>query len=221
MGIKTSKGVLGSISGTVGTVVLSRWRGLEIAKSLPVSNKNKKVSEAKADQNQLFALVRKFLTFDEDGIFNVSFPLPGNSKFHPKNAVTSYHMLHAVVGAYPDYSIDLSKMKFSQPVKTTENGWNAVFTGEERVGLTIKWELNPYPKKSTQLDDEAVIVAFDTKQNKLHLLTTSAQRHLLTYTMPFKNAKKKHEFYCWMFFVSKDKKLVSETEYLGMVTMMA
>jgi len=214
-------GSLGSIRGKVGTIVLSGWRGLEIAKSLPVFNKNLKISKAKVSQNQLFALVRKFLTFSGDEIFNVSFPLSKKSKLHPKNEVTSYHLLHAVIGSSPDYSIELSKMKFSRPVHTTENGWNAVFIGEEGVGLIIKWELNPFPKKATQLDDQAVIVIYDTKFNAFRAFNYCVQRQSLAFTIPFTNPHKQHKFYCWLFFVSQDKKLVSEAEYLGMVTMMA
>jgi hypothetical protein len=87
----------------------------------------------------------------------------------------------------------------------------------EDGGFTVNWELNPFPGKSTQLDDEAVVVFYDTKIDQF-FTANRVQRNSLTCKLNVIRKLTGNDFACWIFFVSADGKLVSETEYLGTLT---
>ncbi|WP_158796636.1 DUF6266 family protein [Pedobacter sp. L105] len=220
MGIRTKAPIIGDISGKVGTVVLSTWRGLNIIKEVPSTRKNKKVPEKVAQQNGLFKIVSQFLEFSGNDIIKRGYQLRKKENMTAFNFATSYHMLNAVTGTFPNFSIDLSKVKFSRPLNSTQKGWNAVFIEDENGDLKVKWELNPFPKKTTQLDDEAVVIFYNATRGNFRI-SYDVQRSSLGYIYPVKRQPSLvgHEIFSWLFFISADGKLVSETTYLGMLKM--
>ncbi len=193
--------------------------GIGVVKSTPSKNwKSKKLSEREKQQQHLFSLVNGFLTGMDNKILNTGYQFSGNSKMTAFNAALSYHIKHAVSGEYPDYRIEMDKVKLSRPVRSTENGWNSIMTAEKDKGLVISWELNPFPDRNTRTDDQAVIVFYD-KNREMFLLRNGIKRSLLTFTLTPLIYSAGHELYCWIFFVSADGKRVSETEYLGRLKM--
>lgn len=222
MGIRTKAPVIGDITGKVGTIVLSSWRGLNVVKEAPPSKRKskKKVSKKLAQQNGLFKIVNQFLKLDGSDVIKRGYQLRKKEEMTPLNFATSYHMLNAVTGTYPEYSIDLSKVKFSRPLNSTQEGWNAAFTEEENGDLRVNWELNPFPQKTTQLDDEAVVVFYNASRGYFRM-SENVQRSSLGYTFPIKRKSSMvgNEIFSWLFFISADGKLVSETTYLGMLKM--
>lgn len=220
MAVRRKDSVLGDMSGRVGTIVLLAWKGLNLMKILPVSRKSKKASKIQLPQNVTFKLVMDFLLKVGDEVFNVGYQLSRKSKMTWLNAVTSYHLLNAIEGEHPDCGINLSKVKFSRPVKVTENGMNAAFEGGAGCFLAVNWELSSFPDKTTHLDDEAVIVLYNKDIDEFFTMY-GLRRNLLGYTFPVFKSFAGHEVFSWIFFVSADKKRVSETEYLGMIKVIA
>lgn len=218
MATRRNASMLGDFNGRIGTVVLSSWKRVSTMRGVPVINKNKKPSEKRAYQNDVFSKVMNFLRSAAD-VISIGFQEPKKAKMTALNAATSFHLLNAIVGDPADPYIDLAKVKFSCPIWSTQSAWNPVLFAEEGKKITVTWELNPFPQKCTQLSDKVFLLFYDKQKDRFLTsegrVNRSAQRCSSTL---MKDAGS--EIYCYMFMASADGKLVSETEYLGAVTLM-
>lgn len=216
MGILTKSSALGVVTGKVGDIQLSRRFDKIVVRSLPEFKRRRKFSDVQKAQHALFKLVGNFLSFPGHKIFERGYQFPKKKTMTGQNAATRYHVLNAIVGTYPECSFDLSMVKFTMPLRPTENGWNAQFAVAEEGAMEVSWELNSFPEISTRLDDEPIIVFYDDTFGSFYV-RSATQRRSLSYH--FKHAKYKisHDFHCWLFFLSANGKLVSETKYLGML----
>lgn len=216
MATKRNASVLGDYNGRVGTVVLSNWLSIDTMKARPIKRTNKKPSEKLVQQNDVFSKVTDFLRSAADVIY-IGFQQPRKAKMTALNAATSFHMLNAVVGDPADPYIDLAKVKFSCPIRSTQSVWNPVLSAEPGRKITVKWELNPFPNKNTQLDDKVFLLFYDKKENCFLTSEGDVKRNAMGYSCTLMPGTG-NEIYCYMFMASADGKLVSETEYLGVVT---
>lgn len=208
-----SKSVLGNIRGKVGHIVLTNWKKVLVVKGLPAQTK--KASDNQQLQRALFSSVTKFLG-KATAIYRLGYQLPKKSSVTQMNLATTYHMANAVVGQYPDFSMDLSKIRFTNALRPTENGWNAKLTRVANSHAEVSWEINPFPEKVTQLDDQAVVVIYDSYENRFFMYKNGVQRRGLSCVIDHHTSAGLEIFY-WLFFISADGKFVSETEYLGSV----
>lgn len=221
MGVQIKGAVIGDISGKVGNVVLSKWKGLRIAKSRPGRISKRMITKEQIEERELFSVVMKFLRTLDPGkeIFKKGFQLKTGEHLTAINAAVSWHLHHAVEGEYPDYRIDLSQLKFSRSLRSTENGFRLKISGLEGRVIDISWELNSYREKTTQLDDRAVVVYYWVSLddgNGTTILDEGTQRSELHTTFKLPHSLIGAEVHFYIYFTSADGKLVSETEYLGM-----
>lgn len=214
MAIVVKNSSVGTLRGKTGDTVIVRWKGLTVSRDVPHKTGNKKSSTASASREQLFKCVMTFFK-KTSSLIQIGYPMPRRAKMTAMNKAVSYHLLNAVTGEYPDYLIDLSKIKFTCPAQSVENAWKAELYAEKEGLIGVKWELNPYPKRSTQLDDLAYTVFFNADLEQL--ISVKTERESLNKAITRIDWKVGQEIYCWLFFVSADEKLVSTTEYLGMV----
>src|ERR1044072_2087812 len=109
---RSSKGILGNVSGTVGTVVGAKWRGKSYLRSKPDVKKNAKRSDTQLAQQAKFSLARTFQQGMKDlldiGFKTTAVGLTGQNK-------ALGHMLKkAIAGTYPDFSIAYNKVIVSE-----------------------------------------------------------------------------------------------------------
>lgn len=214
MAIVVKSSIIGTLKGKIGDVVLSTWNGIHVARDVPHKTGRKKSSAKSASREQLFKCVMAFFKKTAP-LLQIGYPKTGKDKMGGMNKAVSYHLLHAVSGEYPDYYMDLSKIKFTCPLQLVENAWNAELYAEENGLIGVRWESNPYPRRETQLDDKAYMILYN--QHKAALISLVTERDALNKSSIRKDWKAGEEIYGWLFFVSADEKLVSPTEYLGMV----
>lgn len=206
--------LLGNYRGKVGPVQLVKWKGINIMKGLPSHRlKRWKASDQQQKNIVLFAKVSRFAQHIKK-VIKIGFQVPKGKKMSEVNLATSYFLLNAVIDDGANYALDLEKIKFSQPVRFTENGWNAKLSSSEDHTLSITWQLNPFPEKSTELDDIAVVVVYN-KLNAFFTYRMDVTRHHQLWSMKLDSEWQKSEMFCWLFFMSSDGKRVSETQYLG------
>lgn len=221
MGKATSRSVIGDYTGKVGPVIFSTWLDISTVKAFPARKKNYKLSEKQTHQVTVFSRVTDFLLPVQNTI-NIGFQQPKKAKMTALNKATSYHLLNAVVGEPSEPCLDLAKIKLSWPIKSTQAAWNAALIAEEGRKVTVKWELNPFPQKCTQLNDQVSIVFYDKELNWYQeILPGNVTRSTLSYTYTVQEKCIGHDIFAYMFLISADKKLVSETEYLGVVKVLA
>jgi len=152
---KISKGILGAFSGKVGPVVGSNWRSIAYIKASPKkANKKLKRSAAQIANQQKFRFVSEWLVpfhpYVSIGFLNLS-----NVKSEI-NLAFSENFHRAVVGVYPDISIDYSKVVVS---KGELGGLTdpSVELNDPNL-LYISWSDNPGQRVS--YDDQLMLVVY-------------------------------------------------------------
>lgn len=221
MAVRIKGSVMGDFKGKVGDAVMVAYKGMFVIKSKPVSYRCSANVKKQGSSKAIFKSVMEFLNSVGSDVFHIGFQLPKKSRMTALNAATSYHLLHALEGEFPDYRIDLTKVKFSRPLLSLENGYQAVVENGEKFYVALRWGLNPFPAKSTQLDDKAVIVTYNTNRNNFDVSEDHPRRDALGFELLRNLGKAGDELYIWLFFISDDKKRVSETQYLGTITLIA
>jgi hypothetical protein len=218
MATRRNASILGDFNGRIGTVVLSKWKGTSTMRGVPIKRKNKKSSKKQTHQNTIFSKVEYFLR-SAATVISIGFQQQKKAKITALNAATSFHMLNAVIDDPADPYIDLAKVKFSCPIWSTQPAWNPVLLAEEGRKIIVTWELNPFPQKCTQLSDKVFLLFYDKQKDRFLTSEGRVNRAAMSCSCTLmKNTG--IELYCYMFMVSADGKLVSETEYLGMVKLM-
>ena len=103
---KIPDGLLGHVSGGIGPLVGSKWKGLSVIRSRPPL-KRRKSSESQLKQMAKMALVSSFVQ-PLSGFLNRYYPLTLNmSSF---NRAISYNMRNAIDGDYPDFRISFTRV---------------------------------------------------------------------------------------------------------------
>lgn len=209
----------GEYTGKVGTAVLSPWKNIMTMRSLPRRRKKPKSTKL-VRQNDLFKMVTEFL-YGALPAISIGYQQTKKASMTKVNAATSYHLLHAVVQGPADPAIDMAKIKLSKPIWLTQPAWKTSIVAEPNRIIRVSWQLNPFPHKSTRLDDQAVMAIYDDQIKKFYVRNESVDREALTCTIRTNPCTEGHDYFCYLFMVSADGKLVSPTQYLGAVTIIA
>lgn len=103
---KSEDGFFGKLSGKIGNVVVSSWKGIPYIKSKPSGN----TSNTKAQQNQRnkFKLVIDFVNAVKP-VINAGFKW-NTERMTEMNSATSYIMKNALKGKHPELEIDYSSV---------------------------------------------------------------------------------------------------------------
>lgn len=220
MAVRIKGSVMGDFTGKVGDAVMVVWRDVFVVKSKPASYRCSSAAKRQASPKAIFKSVMEFLNSVGSDVFHTGFQLPEKSRMTALNAATSYHLLHAVQGEFPDYRIDLTKVKFSQPRLILENGYNVAVESGRKLYVALRWELNPFPAKSTQPDDKAIIISYNKNRRGFEVYNDLPRRDALGFVFLHDLGRAGDELHTWIFFVSDDRKRVSETQYMGKITLM-
>ena len=209
--------ILGDYFGAIGTVVLSKWKGIFILKSRPIKRTKKTKSGKVIQQNNVFGMVSSFLASALEMI-NLCYQGPKLATMTPFNAAVAYHLKNAFTGDPNDPGINLELIKFGFPIRKTQSVWNPMLSLGEGNNVLINWETNPFPHKNTELDDKVILVFYNKNGGVFRCIRKVIERSDLSFTEKFDRGYAGDEIYWYLFLISADGKLVSETEYLGMVT---
>jgi uncharacterized protein DUF6266 len=216
MGKNKSRSILGDYTGKISTVVLSSYRGTPTMRSLPAPS-SKAASSKQLRQRDIFKIVGEICRPVKD-IIKIGYQLPKKSAMSPLNAAASYHMKNCIGGTAANPHFEFANFRLSKPMRKTQQAWNAKVSAEGGNMINVNWELNPYPQKCAQLNDKVIIVFYNAKTHRFFSFRNACRRSDLAFSYTFNETCTGHDFFCYMFMVSADKKLVSETAYLGMVT---
>lgn len=222
MGKVTPRSLLAGSRGRIGPVVVTGWLAIDVIKGRPSRKrkKGKKQTEGQLAQQEIFGKVMYLLT-PVQKLINVGFQQPRNPTSMPVNAAVSLTRTTAVFSIEGKEYIDLSKIKLSKPIHRTETTWNPVVKAEAGRKITVSWELNPFPEKCTRLDDRMLIAFFDQEMNVFSMTHGTAERSACTFSNIRARNTLGHEIFVYTFLVSADGKLVSDTDCLGPVTVIA
>ena len=205
-----SKGILGSFTGKIGTVIGSTWKGISYMRSLPKPS-TKAPSEAQMEQRIKLALAVNFLK-PAKAIINVGFKSQavGNTSF---NVATSLLVKQAFSGTYPDFEIDYSKVVFSSGELI--GPWNAALASTTAATVNVSWTNNTGAMANAT--DKAVLIVFNEAKGQFVTTMDGAARSVSLSNLSVPGSFSGDEVQVWMAFISNDGKLISSSVYVGSV----
>jgi hypothetical protein len=133
----------------------------------------------------------------------------------PLNAAVSYHVKEAVTGLSPDFSIDASKVTFSQGELT--GAWSPLAESTLPASIDFSWEDNTGTGLSEE-DDQAILLVHNPNKAQYVALENAADRSAGEVNLILPSNFIGDEVDCWMSFCTKDGKRMATSVYVGKVT---
>jgi len=209
-------GQSGQVNGKVGEMVVSKWKKKIVSRAAPGKAK-KKGSTLQLAQRQRLSLVSSFLAKIAAAI-NIGFQ-SCNRKMTPVNEATRFHLNKIILGSYPDYSLDFTKVKLTLPysVDRIADGLKVAIAIEDSHVLVINWIKSDFPNRLTKLADQAYVLCYDADSERAYFFKQIASRADVTARLVMPESFKNKQVHGYLFFVSDNGKLVSDTHYLGLI----
>jgi len=206
------KGILGGFSGKVGTVVGASWRGISYMRSLPQKVRNPR-TQGQRSQRTKFALALSLLK-PMTPLLRTGWRLFAR-KQSAFNAAMSHTLANAVVGNYPDYQIDVSKVLISrgnlQPASSasaTVASGNIEFAWSDNSGIG-----------SAKQTDKALIAILNLEKGEAITNDAGAERMEEKQTVILPDEWNGDEVQVYLGFVSEDGREVANSVYLGAISL--
>lgn len=206
----SNKGILGNVSGTVGTVVGTTWRGKSVLRSRPDKNKNRRKSDKQLVQQAKFALGISFMQVMKDlleiGFKTTAIGLTGQNK-------ALAHMLKkAITGTYPDFQIAYNKVLISQG--TLHNAFDTKVSVATKEAIQFSWTDNSIVSNANEND--LVLMAAYCPEFNCTVFRLGNKRNAATDTlqMPGFSGKMVHT---WVSFITEDGEDIATSFYTGEV----
>jgi hypothetical protein len=212
MGI-INKGILGPVSGTVGTVIGASWKGISYLRSQPTSRRTS-FSQAQLEQQAKFALVMKFLQ-PMTPLLSVSFRDYAVEMSGFNNAMR-YTLKNAVTGTYPAYTIDYNVALVSRGDLPNALSPAAASTVADTV--TFQWVDNSGVGKAMPTDP-SILVVYCPSRNQCIFTTAGAVRSAGTDALSVA-AFSGLQVETYIGFLSTDGKNVASSIYTGSLTVL-
>ncbi|KIO76127.1 hypothetical protein TH53_16780 [Pedobacter lusitanus] len=213
------QGLIGTFTGKMGSLVISKWKNRYVGKSRPKAS-SKPATVLQLDYRSRFALIGQFLRrFQQIIPIGYQDSQVGTT---PGNEAMKYNLLHAISGVYPDYKVDFASVKLSEPGYAGEidGGTDPVLSVLPQAKIKLSWK-NParfnYPHTK---DTDIAYAVFYHPEKKMSVYPTRPLRSKLELELDLPGMFL-GEVHGWLFFGSADRKLVSHTQYLGKVTVIA
>ena len=205
------KGILGSFSGKVGTVVGSSWNGIDYMRSLPRPS-SKAPTDLQLIQRVKLALATGFLR-PVSALVNIGYKSLA-VKQTGFNVATAQVIADAFTGIYPDLEIDYSKVLISKGNLT--GAWNAVAASNAANTLNLSWTDNS-GSGTGKPDDKAVLLAYNAEQNQYVYTINGGERSTGVDSLLLPANFSGDTVHIWIAFIAADKKTISTSIYAGTV----
>ncbi|WP_285058281.1 DUF6266 family protein [Pedobacter ginsengisoli] len=216
---RLKSGLYGPLVGKLGNVIHYVWRGMNVSRM--VSHKtNIPATIPQLASRKKFTMAQKFVAPIGDFISYSFHPATkGKTKF-PQNEASSLFRKHAIMGEYPDYYTDYSKVIMSKGDLPAP-----VNAGVSRSGdlLIFTWETNPnwnYKLKS----DQVMLMAYLPDTMNAFFNVGGARRTAGTDVLEFHPQpgtqdwiKRDTVVETYLAFISNDRQQVSDSVYTGQI----
>ncbi len=207
---KISKGILGPVSGTVGTVVGANWKGISYLRSK--ANRSKRVATIKQEQQRAkFALAVQF-TRPLGGLFKQTFGRTAGD-MTGTNSALSYIIKNAIIGNFLNYDLDYSKILVSRGGWMKASKPAAVVNGSL---VSFSWENNSGNASATANDSTVLVVYCPALKQAVYSTSTTVRsevRQDIDVTQ-FKG----QDVHTYIAFIAADGKDVSDSIYINKLT---
>lgn len=194
----------GAISGKHGTAVASTRNGKSILRVFTPAKSN---SPAQQVQRMKFGITTKSLNVLRNLIYI------GFGGLYGFYSAVSYALRHAVVGDYPDFSLDYAKVLVS--TGTLPQSVNVGIAVVANTGAEITWNTETW---STGSADDMIYIGFLNPATQMPVFVEAqARRNEGRLTVPLPRTWVGATIHAWLFFVSPDGQQSSVSQYLGTI----
>jgi hypothetical protein len=208
---KINQGILGGFSGKVGNVIGGNWKGIDYMRVKPASVANPR-TEGQVDQRSKFSTVLQFLQ-PLKGFIKVGFR--GYAiKMTEFNSAMSYNLNNAVIGSYPDFSVDFANALLSRGGLT--GALNASAGSELAGSVQFAWADNTIDGNA-RATDKAMVLIYNQNKKEAVYLTDGAVRTTESQTLTVPDQYSGDTVHAFIAFISEDGKEISNSKYIGSV----
>ena len=208
-------GVLGGFRNKTGAVIGSYWRTLDIIKGIPRIS-GKAPTETQRDQRLKFKLVTSFLSWF-GSMIKIGYKSLSDIDT-PMNVAVSFHLREAVIGVYPNFTLDYTKVMFSQGRLTFETPAAASIVPAQ---VDFTWRGDSLNDEYNTEEDRVSFMIFNPTRFKFVSIKNVVARSIGAYSMAIPAEYSGEQVHCYMAMNSVSiKELASNSEYLGLVTVL-
>lgn len=206
-----SKSNFGKISGKVGEGVGSRWRGIKYLRSLPTKS-GKPATVSQLAVYAKFALSAARLSPIKD-ILYIGFSDKKLNTITGYNAAVKLFITNAILGEYPDYTVDYSKMQLSKGSLRHLSHLTLDYSGGL---LRLEWTVRQ-GDRSSFADDKVMVVVYNETTN-LYTVDENIMRSDNGANIDI-DAESGDTVHVWAFCIKRDGITISTSQYIGTVTL--
>ena len=210
---KINQGILGGFSGKVGNVIGGNWKGIDYMRVKPASVANPK-TEGQVDQRSKFSTALRFLQplneFLKVGYKNYAV------KMTQFNSAMSYTLKNAMTGAYPDFTIDYANALVSRGALTVVKNGEASYSSNGAVDFA--WTDNT-GEGSAKATDKAMLLIINNGKGEAIFTTAGNARSAEAQTLTIPDDYAGDQVECFISFISVDGLSISNSKYVGSVTL--
>ena len=216
---KIKRGILGGVSGKVGSVIGATWKEIDYLRSLPASYTDAK-TESQLAQRFKFSTVLKFLqpitAFLRVGYKGLA------TKMTAFNAAVSFNYHNALMGTSPNFDIDYTKAAVSRG--NLQGAINPSITSTTAGTIVVSWDAG-VPQGQASLNDTTLVVLYNATQKESIFLLNAGIRGDESVIIEVPANYSGNEVHGYISFAaygsvvgSRAKNGISNSAYAGMVT---
>jgi hypothetical protein len=213
MGIQP-QGAFGGFKNKTGPLVGRRLKGQNVITAIPHKS-TKPATQKQLDQRKKFGLITAHLSWIP-GLIAVGFQ-DENDPRSPMNKAVQYNLPHAITGVSPDFTIDHSKVMFSQGKCSLP----ADLVVEALAGAEVDyaWGFSGVDIK-TEPTDLCNLMVYNVEKDKFVVLERAAERSELGVLLQLPANFVGDTVHCYISFVSVTGDVVSNSSYVGQLVVM-
>lgn len=208
---KIREGILGGLSGKVGTVVGGRWRDVDYIRSKPayVRNPNTEGQQRQRARFKLMiSLMRRLRPFLNEGFSVLAV------RQTPMNAAMSVNLKNAISGEFPDFEVSFPDLIVARGDLKKPTGFSAEATTTGSV--SINWKDNS-GRGSAKDTDQALLLIYNTDSEEAEYDVSNYTRSDAAMEFEVPEEWYGENLECYLAFKSENGEEVSESVYLGSV----
>ena len=207
---KYEVGVLGNFNGKIGTVVGAKWKGIEYMRHKGRKSKKPR-SAAQLEQQARFSCVASFVQKFTDLLMACYTDTPELTAI---NHAFAGIYANAIIGAYPSFSLDYSKVQLCKGTLHNAFSLAALAAGNGIVKFTWADNTSGNNAKAT---DKAVLIVYCPELDQAIYTLQGAERRSGADNLNVMNFTGKL-VETWIAFMSANGQLVSSSYYTGQLT---
>lgn len=204
------KGANGGFSGKAGSVIGASWKSIDYIRGLSKKSNKPKTEEQLIQQARFYAIAKFIMPIAP--FVQVGFSQINADTMTPTNAAIQVNINTAVVGAYPNFTLDYAKIQISQG--SLQPG--GTVKAEVAAGmLMVSWTNKAIAIQNGQLDDVVYILLYHPQLDEFLTAPEPPTRGLGTVDIELPEHFLGGKGQLWLFFADRKNKRISRTSYLG------